>query len=332
MRGHEGTPRASPVAREADAGWLVLILGFPAHPSSLRVKAWRRLRVLGAVALKKSVYLLPFSADNQEQFQWLTQEVQRDGGDATLLKVDQIETMAPAEIIRLFQEARDQEYHALGARYEAIARGLDRRARDRGGARREEALARLAKEVERVRAIDFFDASGYEAVVRLRDTIALRLAPARPDGPASAASVDRERLKGRQWATRPRPHVDRLGSAWLIRRFIDPEAAILFAPPEAFPPEAIPFDVLGAEFGHQGEDCTFETIIKRCGLRDRRLGSLAQIVHAVDLRDDKFRRDEAPGIDRVIGGLLATFADDQTVLAHGLALFDALYATASTRA
>ena len=326
-RGSLETPSLPP-----PAGWLVLILGFPTHPSSLRVKAWRRLRVLGAVPLKKSVYLLPFTSENQEQFQWLTKEVQKDRGEATLLKVDQIETMTRADVVRLFHEARNQEYRALAARYQALARRLDRRPRGRSAAHRDEVFARLAKEVERVRANDFFDAPGYQDVVRLRDMVALRIAPPRTGSPTTTAPVDPGALKGRRWVTRPRPHIDRIGSAWLIRRFIDPEAPILFASPEAFPPDAIPFDILGAEFGHQGEDCTFETIIKRCGLRDRRLGALAEMVHAVDLRDDKFRRDEARGIDRVIRGVLAAVPDDQAVLAHGLTLFDGLYATASERA
>lgn len=312
-------------------GWLVLILGFPTHPSSLRVKAWRRLRVLGAVALKKSVYLLPFNPENQEQFQWLTQEVQKDGGEATLLKVDRIETMTPADVVRLFQEARNQEYRALATRYQALAQDLDRPVRGRSLARRDETLARLVKEVERVRGIDFFDAPGFHEVTRLREMIAMRLAPPSAATSASPPALTPSALKGRRWVTRPRPHIDRIGSAWLIRRFIDPEAPILFASPEAFPPDAIPFDVLGAEFGHQGEDCTFETILKRCGLRDRRLGPLAEIVHAVDLRDDKFRRDDARGIDRVIRGLLAVLPDDQAVLAHGLAVFDGLYATVIAR-
>ena len=180
---------AEPPGAPPPAGWLVLILGFPTHPSSLRVKAWRRLRALGAVPLKKSVYLLPFSADNQEQFQWLTQEVQKEGGDATLLKVDKIETMTPAEVIRIFQEARNQEYRALAARYQAVFRSLDRRTRTRSTAQREEALARLTKEVERVRAIDFFDAPGYQDVVRLREMIALQVAPPSPERQIGRAHV-----------------------------------------------------------------------------------------------------------------------------------------------
>ena len=123
-----------------------------------------------------------------------------------------------------------------------------------------------------------------------------------------------------------RPHGDRLGSARLIKRFIDPDAEFVFARPDEFPPDAIPFDALGAEFGHQGEDCTFETLIKRCGLRDERLRELAEIVHEVDLRDDKYRRAEARGIDLAIRGLLAALKDDHEALAHGLTLFDGLYA------
>jgi len=125
--------------------------------------------------------------------------------------------------------------------------------------------------------------------------------------------------------------VDRIGAAWLIKRFLDPEAQFVFARPEEFPEDAVPFDALGAEFGHQGEDCTFETLLKRSGLRDRRLAHLAEIVHEVDLRDEKFHREEARGVDLAIRGLLGTFKDDQEVLAHGLVLFDGLYAALGDR-
>ncbi|MEK7387728.1 MAG: chromate resistance protein ChrB domain-containing protein, partial [candidate division NC10 bacterium] len=110
------------------------------------------------------------------------------------------------------------------------------------------------------------------------------------------------------------------------RRFVDPAAEFLFARPEEFPSDAIPFDALGAEFGHQGEDCTFETLVKRCGLRAGRLVELAEIVHEVDLRDQKYRREEARGIDLAIRGFLAALKDDQDVLTHGMTLFDGLYA------
>jgi hypothetical protein len=299
--------------------WLILIVSLPPHPSSLRVRAWRKLRTLGAVALKNSVYLLPFSAENLEQFQWLAQEVGKDGGEATLLKVDRIENLAAGEVMRLFQEARDADYRRLAQRYRRLLRGLER---GRGPGRREEAL-RLAREVARVRAVDFFDAPAGREVERLKEAVEARLRP-RPEAAPPAAPLDD--LRGRRWVTRPRPHVDRVASAWLIKRFIDPEAEFLFAPAEEFPAGAVPFDALGAELGHHGEDCTFETLLKRGRLRDRRLAELAEIVHEADLGDGKFAREEARGLDLAVRGLLAALKDDHAVLAHGLTLFDGLYA------
>jgi hypothetical protein len=311
--------------------WLVLILGFPVHPSSVRVKAWRRLRGLGAVPLKSAVHLLPLNPENQEHFQWLAQEVQKEGGDATLLTVDEIQTMKPAEVVRLFHQARDQDYRALAERYRKILRGLDRGTTGRAAARRDEELAALAREFDRIREIDFFEAPGAQEVTRLRDNIEMRRHPRAARPAAGQPATPLESLRGRHWVTRPRPHVDRIGSAWLIKRFLDPEAQFVFARPEDFPLDAVPFDALGAEFGHQGEDCTFETLLKRTGRRDRRLAQLAEIVHEVDLRDQKFSRDEARGLDLAIRGLLATLKDDQDVLTHGMVLFDGLYAALGDR-
>lgn len=290
---------------------------------------WRKLRALGAVPLRKSVYLLPPTPDNFERFQWLSQEVQKDGGEATFLSVENVENMKRAEVIRLFQQVRDQDYRALVERYRKLARGLDRKTPVRSTSRRNEELTRLARELERIREIDFFDAPGYHEAKRLQETIEMRLHPGQADTPAADLPMDA--LKGRRWVTRPRPHVDRIGSAWLIKRFIDPDAEFVFAPSKDFPPDAIPFDSAGVEFGHQGEDCTFETLVKRLGQGDRRLTHLAEIVHEVDLKDQKFPRDEARGVDLAIRGLLATFKDDQEVLTHGMVLFDGLYTALSDR-
>ena len=127
--------------------------------------------------------------------------------------------------------------------------------------------------------------------------------------------------------TRPRPHIDRVASAWLIKRFIDPEAQFVFAPPSEFPKDAIPFDAPGVELSHQGEDCTFETLLKRARLRDRRLVRLAEVVHEADLRDGKYPHEEARGIDVAVRALLAASPDDHHVLSQGMALFEGLYAT-----
>jgi hypothetical protein len=305
------------------------MVSLPPHPSSLRVRVWRKLRALGAVPLRKSVYLLPPTPDNFERFQWLSQEVQKDGGEATFLSVENVENMKRAEVVRLFQQVRDQDYRTLVERYRKLARGLDRKTQVRSTSRRNEELTRLGRELERIREIDFFDAPGYHEAKRLQETIEMRLHPGQADTPAADLPMDA--LKGRRWVTRPRPHVDRIGSAWLIKRFIDPDAEFVFAPSKDFPPDAIPFDSAGVEFGHQGEDCTFETLVKRLGQRDRRLTHLAEIVHEVDLKDQKFPRDEARGVDLAIRGLLATFKDDQEVLVQGMVLFDGLYAALSDR-
>ncbi|HKW91710.1 MAG TPA: chromate resistance protein ChrB domain-containing protein [Methylomirabilota bacterium] len=310
--------------------WLVLMVSLPPHPSSFRVRVWRKLRALGAIQLRKSVYLLPPTPDNFERFQWLSQEVQKDGGEATFLSVDNIENMKRADVVRLFQQARDQDYRVLVERYRKVARGLDRKKAASGATRRNEELGRLARELERIRDIDFFEAPGYQEAKRLQETIEMRLHPVQANPPA-AAELPLDSLSARRWVTRPRPHVDRIGSAWLIKRFIDPDAEFIFAAPKEFPPDAIPFDAAGVEFGHHGEDCTFETLVKRLGHRDRRLTHLAEIVHEVDLKDQKFPRDEARGVDLAIRGLLNTFKDDQEVLVQGMVLFDGLYAALSDR-
>src|SRR5216684_5025842 len=185
--------------------------------------------------------------------------------------------------------------------------------------------------MDRIGEIDFFEAPGRREVERAREAVEERTSAGRVRAAGAGPPLDLAALRGRRWVTRPRPHVDRIGSAWLIKRFIDPEAEFVFAPTKEFPSDAIPFDAAGVEFGHQGEDCTFETLVKRLGQRDRRLTHLAEIVHEVDLKDQKFPRDEARGIDLAIRGLLATFKDDQEVLSHGMTLFDGLYAALTDR-
>ena len=121
--------------------------------------------------------------------------------------------------------------------------------------------------------------------------------------------------------------MDRIASAWLIKRFVDPEAEFVFAPPDQIPVDAIPFDMAGVDFGHQGADCTFETLLRRTGLRDRKLTTLAEIVHEADIKDQKFAREESRGIDLVLRALLSAVKDDHEALAQGMTLFDGLYAT-----
>ena len=303
---------------------LLLLIGLPPTPSSLRVRVWRRLRSLGAVPLKRSAYLFPDTPDRYEDFQWLAQEIQRDGGDATLVRVQQIENVSPADVLRLFHEPRDQDYRHLAVRYRRLLQSLDRK---KAPTSVPDELARLSKDHQRIRAIDFFDAPGGAEVRRLEEAIAMRTRRPESARREEPTTLDLTKLRGRRWVTRPRPHVDRIASAWLIKRFIDPQAVFVFAPPAEFPKDAIAFDAPGVELSHHGEDCTFETLIKRARLRDRRLARLAEIVHEADLRDGKYPHEEARGIDVAIRALLAASPDDHQVLGHGTTLFEGLYAT-----
>ncbi|MGH7339608.1 MAG: chromate resistance protein ChrB domain-containing protein [Candidatus Rokuibacteriota bacterium] len=309
---------------------LLLLVGVPPTPSSLRVRVWRRLRSLGAVPLKRSAYLLPDTPERYEDFQWLAQEVQRDGGEATLIKVQQIENVSAGEVLRLFHEPRDEDYKRLAIRYRKVLQGLDRKSASKN-ARLQEELARLAKDHQRIRDIDFFDAPGGAEVRRLEEAIAMRARRPEIVRREERPTLDLSKLRGRRWVTRPRPHIDRIASAWLIKRFIDTEAEFVFAEPAAFPSDAVPFDAPGVELSHQGEDCTFETLIKRARLRDRRLVRLAEIVHEADLRDGKFAHEEARGIDVAVRALLAASPDDAQVLTQGMALFEGLYAITPRR-
>ncbi len=309
---------------------ILLLVGVPPTPSSLRVRVWRRLRSLGAVPLKRSAYLLPDTPERYEDFQWLAQEIEREGGEATLIRIQQIENISPENVQRLLHEPRDHDYRQLAARYRKVLQSLEKKPAVKG-ARLPEELAHLAREHQRIRDIDYFDAPSGAEVRRLEEVIAMRTRRQEPVHREERRPLDLAGLRGRRWVTRPRPHIDRIASAWLIKRFIDPDAEFLFAPPAEFPKDAIPFDAPGVELSHQGEDCTFETLVKRARLRDRRLVRLAEIVHEADLRDGKYPHEEARGIDVAVRALLAASPDDRQVLAQGMTLFEGLYATTSRR-
>jgi len=310
---------------------LLLLVGVPPQPSSLRVRVWRRLRSLGAVALKRSAYLLPDTPERYEDFQWLAQEIQRAGGDATLIRVQRIENMREADMLRLFHEPRDRDYRQLAARYRKLLQSQEAKSESKQ-ARLQAELARLAKDYQRIRDVDYFDAPGGAEVRRLEEAIAMRTRRPESARREDAPRLDLDTLRGRRWVTRPRPHIDRIASAWLIKRFIDADAQFLFADPAQFPADAIPFDAPDVELSHQGEDCTFETLMKRARLRDPRLARLAEVVHEADLRDGKYQHEEARGIDVAVRALLAASPDDHQVLAQGMSLFEGLYATTPLKA
>ncbi len=311
----------------AAASWLLLIHQLPPKPAYLRVKVWRRLQALGAVAIKNSVYVLPSSDEAREDFGWVLREIVKDGGEATLCEARLVEGLDDAEVRRAFHAARQSDYAAiaedarkLGAR---VPRGVVPVARR---TQLEAEIARLRRRLTDVAAIDFFGAPGREASEGRVRALEARLRPA-TSAPAAVRPESLGALRRRIWVTRKGIHVDRIASAWLIRRCVDPGARFKFVSAKGYVPVAkeIRFDMFEAEFTHEGEACTFEVLIARLGLGDRALVPIAEIVHDVDLKDAKFGRPETAGVDRLIAGIAMATDDDEARLARGTTVFDGLY-------
>jgi hypothetical protein len=330
---------------EAKPEWMLLIHLLPPKPTNLRVRIWRKLQKLGAISIKNSVYVLPFGEKTHEDFQWLKQEIEAAGGEATVFRAGAVEGATDEDLIAAFRKARDEEYARLAADFDGLTGSV--REQKRGGhlsAGRlggcEAELDKLHAELERVVSTDFFGARGRAAATTAYERCqkALRASQDQKSaGKVARASrgdvLDVSRYQGRRWVTRRNLHIDRLASAWLIKQFIDRRPRFYFVG-EGEPVEGgIPFDMFGAEFTHQGEDCTFETLIKRFGLGDdHALGQLAEIVHDIDLKDDKFNRLEAAGVNATVTGLSELLKDDRKLLRQSSIIFDGLYALLSANA
>jgi hypothetical protein len=307
-------------------GWLLLIHEIPPRPSYLRVKIGRRLRALGAVAVKNSVYVLPRGDQAREDLQWVRQEIVAGRGDATVCEARFVEGLSDGSLQALFKAARDEDYGRLARDVRRLQAALRGRGPARGSHRT--ALARLRKRRAEIGALDFFGASGGRVVDRLLADVEAALRP--PGGTAGVRRpLARAGFRGRTWVTRRGVGVDRIASAWLIRRFIDPRARFAFARgrEHAPLPGEVRFDMFEAEFTHQGPLCTFEVLCQRFGLSDPALGHVAEIVHDVDLKDGRFGRPEAAGVDRLVAGIALRQADDTARLREGAIVFESLYAS-----
>src|SRR3989449_6713681 len=308
--------------------WLTLLTTLPPKPTRHRVGVWRKLQRMGAVRLRGAGWMRPEPPETTELFQWLVQEIQSSRGEATLLRVDRIETMTDDEIASLFHKVRGVEYQAAVQGCRDILRHLDRYQTNHRGAipQLRSRLDGLKRELDRVQSIDYLKAPAGERARSLWETTAKRLRAAETR-PRATSGRHRTSLppRGSTWVTRPRPHIDRIASGWLIKRFCDPEAKFAFADAADAARKGIPFDVLGADFGHHGEDCTFETLVRRFGVKDRRVRVIAEIVHEADLHDAKFTRNEATGVDLAINSLVEAMPDDHELLERGMAIFEGLH-------
>src|SRR5213082_2108612 len=296
--------------------WLLLLFSLPTNRNTERVAVWRRLKKMGAVQIKTSTYLLPDEPAQYEQFQWLAKQIRDYGGDSTLVRAQEIEGLTKDNVTSLFNAARDKEYSQLRRSLQSF---IPRRKKlDTELAAVE--LERLIRQFRELRQVDFFDsARGHDIAMLLR----------RAEGPKRSRQLellDAKKYQGKTWLTRPRPEIDRVGSAWLITRFIDSKPKFVFAPKAEAVPNAIPFDMLDAEFSHHGNCCTFETLLKRFAISDKSAAKIGEMIHDADLDDARFQRVEAVGIDRVLKGWAKEGLPDKEILRRGFECFDALYA------
>jgi len=295
--------------------WLLLLVRLPATHKTERVAIWRKLRKSGAIPIQTSSYVLPDQPSCYETFQWLTQQIRDAGGDATLVRAREIEGLANQRLVELFNAARAKEYAAL----REVARSLVKRPRRTvtSGDR----LDRVRKQFREIRQTDFFNCPRAQDVEMLLRK--LEGTQARESVPLKVGPRD---YHNTIWATRPRPEIDRVGSAWLIQKFIDPRAKFIFTRKVRAHRRVVSFDMLDGDFTHCGDDCTFETLMKSFGIRDKAVHKIGEMIHDADLDDEKFKRTECVGIDRILKGWAREGLSDHEILRRGWQCFDALYA------
>ena len=330
-----GAVKAQPQAaapRQSQSGrrWLLFVHQLPSKPSNLRVRTWRRLHLLGALPVKQAAYVLPDTPSAREDFEWLKTEIKSAGGDATVFAAANVDSWSDDALVEEFRRARQEAYGKLASEIERVLRRVGATQRPRGT--RAPAVRRLTEVFrERLSAIghvDFFGSAGRDRVTALLQQLEERASdsPRPAERAPTDGSADPQNYRNRVWVTRPRPGVDRMGSAWLIKRFVDPQARFGFvADRESAPHDAVPFDMFGVDFSHQGEGCTFETLSAVFAIQAPAVARIAGIVHDLDLKDGRFGAQEAPTLGTVIEGMQLSIAEDDELLNRGMALFESLY-------
>src|SRR5215471_17509785 len=294
--------------------WLLLLVRLPATHSAERVAIWRKLKKSGAIQIQTSTYILPDDPPRYETFQWLTQHIRDTGGDATLVRVREIEGLSNEKLIEMFNAARVKEYASLREMLRPFIAKAGRTSNFDGR------LDRIRKQFREIRETDFFDSPKAKDV----ELLLRKLEEPQPRSKLQPKLESRD-FRGRVWLTRPRPEIDRVGSAWLIRKLIDPKARFIFGGKSAPNRRVLTFDMLGGDFSHDGGDCTFETLIRRFAISDKVVTKIGEMIHDADLDDDKFQRKECIGIDRVLKGWAKQGLPDKEILRRGFECFNALY-------
>ena len=302
--------------------WVVFSYSLPSKSSSPRVSVWRQLKRVGAISPVGGAYVLPAYDPCTEALGWLAQQVRQAGGEALVMHVEKFEGLADQALIALFHQARQEDYAPIDERVTRLAQVVRRETSAQERLAVKDELDRLQRQYAEITRIDYFESleKGRLAarLARLRQEL---LAGTRFPVEIARAGIDPYRDK--RWVTRPRPHVDRLACAWLIRRYVNPRAAIRYGAAPA--PDEVAFDMPDAEFSHRGVLCTFEVMQRTLDLDDPALQAVAEIVHEIDLRDGVHVRPETSGVDALLRGWQLADLPDREMEARGMDLFDGLY-------
>jgi hypothetical protein len=301
--------------KEAPPAWLFLVFTLPTAKASERVGVWRKLQRYGAVALPASGYVLPNNSMNQERFEWLATSIRSSRGQAAVAHVSSFDELRNEQIEHMFNEARTREYQILEKELKKLAKPSNREKLEPG-------IVRLKRRLQQIVEIDFF---GSPIRARIEEAVQ-QLESVDGNEKAREGKKSPKDYVGRTWITRPHPGIDRVSSAWLILRYIDSHAKFAFDKDPRHHPDAIPFDMFNAGgFGHVGDDCTFETLVKSFGLKDSRLRLVAHAIHDADLADEHFGRTEALGIDRILDGWNKQGMANEEILRRGIEMIEGLY-------
>jgi hypothetical protein len=316
------------VTPENTKRWLLLIHQIPPKPNALRVKIWRRLQQVGAVAIKQSVYVMPLSDPSREDLNWILKEIVEGGGDGSVSEARFIEGLSDEQIRTLFQNARKADYDKLIQEANTLLAdwstgGIDPRDPVTKGSVQ---LSKLQRRLDEIGAIDFFKAPEHNTAELLIRELTNQVSDSPAAGTIDAAALGD--LMGKTWVTRKNLFVDRIACGWLIRRFVDRAAVFKFVagPRYAPKPNEIRFDMFDGEYTHEGDRCTFEVMIQKLRLQDHGLVPMAEVVHDIDLKEEKFGRRETVGFNALLTGLVAMQTDDNQRMTEGFKLFDNLYA------
>jgi hypothetical protein len=308
--------------------WILFSYSVPATNPKARMRIWRRISASGAVQLKTGLQVLPNREDLLENITWLIGQVQSLGGEALAIQCARVEGMPDEQIEKLFQAQIDPEFAQIQAEARAVMEASGHEQNDDRGNEYLLAMRKLRKRYESLQSRDFFPSGASSKARAMLDaaeekvrTINSRSTP--------VSSYDRTAYQGRIWVTRAHPYIDRLSSFWLIRRFVDANATIRFLQAGETPDlesGEVPFDMVGAEFSHQGELITFEVMARGFALFDGPVVKIGHLVRFIDIQEGPTLPDDAGLLKTLIDGLVAITSDDHHLMEQALVLFDALHA------